>query len=124
MTRWIVALVLAAALAGCKNYKKVESITYETGPCFGTCPVYTVTVHSNGTGLFVGHAHTTVTGNQPFTVTPAPRSRVRLHVGDYRPAVHRRQMERQQQPAAGVVRLRGLPLLRQPGDDQPTSAGA
>ena len=71
MNRWfgmIVAFAAVAALGGCKN-KRVESITFQTGPCFGTCPVYTVTVHSNGQGLFTGQAHTTVTGPQAFTVT-------------------------------------------------------
>jgi hypothetical protein len=86
MARWIVALVLAAALAGCKDYKKVESITYETGGCFGRCPIYTVTVHSNGTGLFVGHRFTTVTGNQAFTVTPAQYALFVNHLAPVRPA--------------------------------------
>src|SRR3982751_3871936 len=87
MNRWIIALAAAAALAGCKmNSKKVESITYQTGPCFGTCPVYSVTVHADGTGLFVGQHHTTVTGNQAFTVTPAQYAQFVNHLAPIRPA--------------------------------------
>jgi hypothetical protein len=92
----MIALAAAAALAGCKTSSgsgygyghsgKVESITYETGPCFGTCPVYTVTVHANGTGLFVGQNHTNVTGNQAFTVTPAQYAQFVNHLAPVRPA--------------------------------------
>jgi len=81
----IVAFAAAAALGGCKN-KHVESVTYQTGPCFGTCPVYTVTVHSNGQGLFTGQAHTTVTGQQAFTVTAAQYQAFVAHLAPIRPA--------------------------------------
>jgi len=88
MSKWIgmiVACAAAASLGGCKN-KHVESITYQTGPCFGTCPVYTVTVHSNGQGVFTGQAHTTVTGQQNFTVTAAQYQAFVNHLAPIRPA--------------------------------------
>jgi hypothetical protein len=47
-----------------------ESITYRTGPCMGGCPIYTVTVRSDGTGTFEGVNFTTVRGTRNFRVTP------------------------------------------------------
>ena len=48
-----------------------EAISYETGPCFGACPVYKVTVRSDGTGTFEGRRFTAVTGERRFTLTAA-----------------------------------------------------
>jgi hypothetical protein len=49
----------------------VETIVYETGPCFGRCPVYRVTIDSNGNGSFEGIRFTAVTGVRPFRAGPA-----------------------------------------------------
>jgi hypothetical protein len=116
MNRWIIAVVAVAALAGCKTSSgygyghsgKVESITYKTGPCFGTCPVYTVTVHSNGSGLFVGQQHTAVTGNQAFTVTPVQFAQFVNHLAPIR-------------PASGVVRYDGPPECTGLATDMPSA---
>lgn len=98
MNKWLIAVVAAAAVTACKTSPdsdtgygygasgKVESISYETGPCFGTCPVYTVTVHADGTGLFVGTRHTTVSGNRSFTVTPGQYAQFVNHLAPLRPA--------------------------------------
>ena len=48
-----------------------SEITYETGPCFGTCPVYSVTVRSSGQGMFEGKRFTAVEGRREFTVDAA-----------------------------------------------------
>lgn len=47
-----------------------ESISYRAGPCFGGCPIYTVTVRSDGTGTFEGINFTTARGVRQFRVTP------------------------------------------------------
>ena len=108
MNRWIIALAAAAALPGCTTVaKKVQSITYQTGPCFGTCPVYTVTVHSNGTGLFVGQHHTTVIGNQPFTVTPTQYAQFVNHLAPIR-------------PLSGTVRYDAVPPCTAVSTDTPS----
>jgi hypothetical protein len=71
------ALALSLALAACATVpdpglgQPVESLAYETGPCFGACPVYRVTVSRDGTGLFEGRRFTAVTGTRSFRVTPA-----------------------------------------------------
>ena len=77
MRAWIFALAGAAVpLGGCVTAAgaapeaAVESISYETGPCFGACPVYKVTVHRSGAGLFEGRRFTAVTGERAFEVTP------------------------------------------------------
>ena len=69
------AAATAALLAGSPALSSepdspVETITYETGPCFGACPVYRLTVLSTGTGTFEGRRNTAVTGLRSFRVTP------------------------------------------------------
>ena len=76
MRAWMIGLVASLPLAGCVTTAaaagdQVESVTYETGPCFGACPVYRVTVGRDGSGLFVGRRFTAVTGERRFSVTPA-----------------------------------------------------
>jgi hypothetical protein len=63
------------ALAGCATTAGAdpagETISYETGPCFGACPVYKVTVSSDGSGIFEGRRFTAVTGERNFRLSPA-----------------------------------------------------
>lgn len=47
----------------------LESIRYETSPCFGTCPIYNVTVSSAGKGIFQGQRFTSANGTETFAVT-------------------------------------------------------
>ena len=66
--------VVGLALAGCVTPTaapagQTESISYETGPCFGACPVYRVTVNRDGTGVFEGRRFTAVTGERRFAIT-------------------------------------------------------
>lgn len=69
-------LILAAAAIAAPAAGKpprpaaIESITYRTGPCMGGCPIYTVTVRSDGTGTFEGVNFTAVRGTHNFRVTP------------------------------------------------------
>lgn len=50
---------------------KPLTITYETEPCYGPCPVYAVTVSADGKGHFQGRQFTAFQGDRDFTVTPA-----------------------------------------------------
>lgn len=85
----IAALML---LAGCATTgtaeppQTAETIRYETGPCFGACPVYAVTVSSNGMGTFEGKRFTAATGERAFAVTPAQFADFRKRLAPYRPA--------------------------------------
>ena len=64
----------------------MERITYETGPCFGACPVYRISVSSDGTGVFTGIRHTEVIGERKFTITPAQFLAFREQLTPYLPA--------------------------------------
>lgn len=68
----------------------MQTIRYETGPCFGACPVYVLTVRSDGTGTFEGRQHTAVQGVREFTLTPAQFADFRARLEPYRPVGQRR----------------------------------
>ncbi|HVQ08409.1 MAG TPA: DUF6438 domain-containing protein [Allosphingosinicella sp.] len=76
----------AAAAAQPRPATPVETIIFETGPCFGTCPVYRVVVNSNGTGTFEGRHHTAVTGTRPFRLRPGQYQAFARHLAPLRPA--------------------------------------
>lgn len=90
--------LVALALAGCATMTPedggVPSISYETGPCFGACPVYRVTVNADGTGLFEGRRFTAVAGERYFTL---PLSQYRAFIAHLAPI----------RPAQGSVRYSG-----------------
>ena len=62
-----------------------ESITYSTEPCFGTCPVYSVTVMPEGEGVFEGKQHVATTGTQSFRIDAATYRRFADHLAAVRP---------------------------------------
>jgi hypothetical protein len=67
------SIVLSPAIANAapgRSRAALETITYETGPCFGVCPVYRVTVSPDGRGVFEGKKFTAVTGKRAFRVDP------------------------------------------------------
>ena len=119
------ALTLAmAALAGCAtaspggSARTASSVVYETGPCFGACPIYRVTVNSDGSGLFEGRRFTAVEGERAFRVSARQYGALLAHLEPLR-------------PATGTVRYSGeacetmatdLPSVevtwRMPGDSQ------
>jgi hypothetical protein len=66
-----VAALLALPAAAPRPSTPVQTIIYETGPCFGRCPVYRLTINSNGSGTFEGRRFTASTGTHPFRFTPA-----------------------------------------------------
>lgn len=84
------ALALAACSHGNSAPKPIpvesDSITYETGPCFGACPVYAVTVRPDGSGVFIGKRFTAVTGERRFKLTPAQYAAFAARLAPYRPA--------------------------------------
>ena len=68
----------------------VEAIRYETGPCFGACPVYVLTARSDGTATLEGKQHTGAPGVKTFSVTPAQFADFKARLAPYRPAGERR----------------------------------
>jgi len=87
-----IALALAATLAAlpaCAALPAatpVETITFETGPCFGACPIYRVTVNSNGSGTFEGRRFTAVTGTRALRFAPSQYRAFARHLAPLRPA--------------------------------------
>ena len=71
--RAVFGLSAAIALAGCAHHpvpRGGETMTYATGPCFGSCPAYTVTLGPDGQGIFVGQQFAAVTGERRFQASP------------------------------------------------------
>lgn len=104
------AILALAALPACATVPEdggVPSISFETGPCFGACPVYTVSVSADGIGRFEGRRFTAVTGERYFTVTPR---QYRAFVAQLAPL----------RPASGDRRYSGPPLCRQMATDLPS----
>jgi len=62
-----------------------ETIRYETAPCFGTCPVYAVTITPDGKGTFEGKRFTAVTGVRSFQATPATYRAFAAGLAPFRP---------------------------------------
>jgi hypothetical protein len=77
----MIAAAMAVGLSGCltpvaPDENAMESISYETGPCFGACPIYRVTVNRDGTGLFEGRRFTAVEGERRLRLSSD-------HFGDF-----------------------------------------
>lgn len=84
-----------------------EMIRYTTSPCFGACPVYSVTVRPDGTGTFEGQRFTAVSGARDFRVTPAQYDAFLTRLAPYR-------------PRSGTVRTApGAPACGQHATDMP-----
>jgi hypothetical protein len=79
------ALVATPAAARPMPRAAPDSITYQAGPCFGGCPIYTVTVRSDGTGTFEGVNFTAVRGRRDFRVTPRQYQAFARHLAPIRP---------------------------------------
>jgi hypothetical protein len=62
-----------------------ETISYETSPCFGTCPVYRVTIQPNGAGVFEGKRFTKVNGIREFRASPDQYRAFAAKLERYRP---------------------------------------
>ena len=92
MGAWKLALAVAGVgLASCTTVAAapadgVESIAYETGPCFGACPVYRVTVDRDGSGLFEGRRFTAVSGERRFQITADQYRAFVRHLEPLRPS--------------------------------------
>jgi Domain of unknown function (DUF6438) len=75
-------LFLAAVLTASPS---AEVITYRVTACLGSCPVYTVTVSSNGQASYNGERNVALSGEHPFRVTPSEFGAFRARLATYRP---------------------------------------
>ncbi|MDN7131131.1 DUF6438 domain-containing protein [Halomonas sp. MC140] len=66
----LAATALAFLMSGCAQHQAASSpdalaeIRYQVGPCYGTCPVYSVAVEADGTTRFTGERHTAIEGER------------------------------------------------------------
>jgi len=118
MRKWTGLAALGVLLGGCTATATTagaerpipiesESISYEAGPCFGTCPVFRVSVSPDGTGIFEGRQHTAVTGERTFRITPDQYRAFAAHLAPLR-------------PREGSVRMSGE-ACRQTATDSPSA---
>ncbi len=102
------AATLALAASAAAAQPRAESITYETGPCFGRCPVYRVTVSADGHGWFEGRNFTAVEGGRGFRLTRTQYDAFASRLAPYRPS--------------GAEDIgRGHPLCPNPATDHPSA---
>ncbi|WP_298089997.1 DUF6438 domain-containing protein [uncultured Sphingomonas sp.] len=96
MTKTLGLIALAAAtLAGCAATGDMtaggvapaagEAIRYSVSPCYGTCPVYAVTVLPSGQVMFDGQEHTAAKGQQEKQAGVAAYRRFAAALAPYRP---------------------------------------
>lgn len=64
----------------------VEAVTVSVGPCFGFCPVYDMTVGSDGVVSFVGKRHTAVLGERRRKVGSGAYRALAQELAAFRPA--------------------------------------
>ena len=106
-----VALLCSTACASVAELdegdRAVRSISYETTPCFGTCPVYSFTVRDDGRGHFEGRRFTPVTGERDFRVSAEEYGAFARHLEPIR-------------PDAGNLRIEGDTCPEAPFTDSPT----
>jgi hypothetical protein len=92
MRRIMLGIAAALSLSACARTEaprpipvEGDSITYETGPCFGRCPVFSVTIRPDGSGTFVGRNFTAVEGERSFKLSPADYAAFAARLQPYRP---------------------------------------
>ena len=74
--RTVLALGLAAGAAGCSHAAAEDpvpadfSVSLSRSACYGTCPIYSVTIAADGTVGYHGEKFVAVTGFQARTITP------------------------------------------------------
>lgn len=95
MTKTLSLIALTAVLAGCTTMTDSaadgaaaatgETIRYSVSPCYGTCPVYAVTVLPNGQVTFDGQEHVAAKGPQERQAGVAAYRRLAAALAPYRP---------------------------------------
>jgi hypothetical protein len=55
-------------------------VSLERGPCFGTCPAYSLTVAADGSVLFNGQYFVVAEGNHSATLSPAELAELHLAI--------------------------------------------
>lgn len=67
----LILLVMSFTVINAQESDVKPVITLQRTPCFGTCPVYTISIFADGTVVYNGENHVTVTGEQTSQIDPA-----------------------------------------------------
>ena len=90
LTRFVGLLLIASQIVACDFQGAIvdapATIRYEAGGCYGTCPIFSVTVFANGTGIFVGREHVRVIGERRFRLSREALQAFANYVEPLRPA--------------------------------------
>ena len=65
---------------------RITAISYESGGCFGACPIYRVSVTERGIGVFEGRRFTAVSGMRQFPISRRQFRTFVAHLAPTRPA--------------------------------------
>ena len=65
-----IIFILSVAVVGAQDNKAKPVITLERTACFGTCPIYTISIFENGDVVYNGEKFVTVTGEQKSQIDP------------------------------------------------------
>jgi hypothetical protein len=52
-----------------KNVPQDFSLYYSNNGCYGTCPVYSIRITADGSGIYQGKAHVKTTGTETFSIS-------------------------------------------------------
>jgi hypothetical protein len=64
------ALAACTPIQSASTIEDAARISLERGPCFGTCPIYKVEIHGDGTVIYTGERFVKVTGEQRAQISP------------------------------------------------------
>ncbi len=67
----LIALLLSTVAVSAQNTSPAVALTLERTACFGSCPIYTVTIYDDGTVVYQGERFVAVTGEQTTEIDPA-----------------------------------------------------
>lgn len=88
----MIALLAAGLLAACSQTpppssqpSPVQSVDFETTPCFGSCPVFKIRLFSDGKGEYEGGRFVARKGAHSFTATPEQVQAFYERLGPFRP---------------------------------------
>ncbi|WP_162225044.1 DUF6438 domain-containing protein [Erythrobacter sp. SG61-1L] len=80
----------AILLAGCATVPQQtrtapESVTFEETACFGSCPIFSITLNADGSGVFEGTRFVAAKGEHRFTAKPAQVKAFLARIEPFRP---------------------------------------
>jgi hypothetical protein len=117
-TTCLAITALAFMITGCAQHASTASsndlaeIRYEVGPCYGTCPVYSVAVEADGTTHYTGERHTAVAGERTQAGDAATFRSLQQRLATMQPEMGTTQQSLDCEPRATetchITRSRGL----------------